>query len=224
MPSSIIGDAQTGAQDNGEGHQYDHKSDITEGDHSDRNLEIVHIDHSDANVEETEAEPNDIHKWIKSKYRGIQNIPTRNLRLGAEFGDYGIRKLKIAHVHHLAQFMESDNVLNSVITVNKGRDGDMIVIDGNHRVKAIREIQEDIDPDAFHTVPANVYENLSIHEAKCVAFGRNQNDARSMEMTVVEQIDMIRSYMAEKPMEDNNKEKDYYFDLYKALNIGFVST
>lgn len=167
---------------------------------------------------------NQVERQIQLKDRGLMEVPTEKLTLGCKLGEYGVRPLDQAHLYDMAEYMALRKKLSTIITVTKMSDDHYIVLDGNHRVSVIQEIREDIDSEAYETLWARVYENLSIAEARFVAFSQNQLDAQSMAMEPIDTIKIIRTYIEHHPIPTQSpRQTSYYFELYKTLNIPMVN-
>lgn len=74
-------------------------------------------------------------------YIGVHLVQVATLSLGSLEEGYRVRELNASQVKKVEQSLAQASDLTSIISVLKKEEGRWIVIDGNHRIKAIKNIR-----------------------------------------------------------------------------------
>ena len=109
----------------------------------------------------------------------------------------------------------------STSTVDKFR---YIVIDGNHRLLALKELFKCEGNWLHETVPCMIYDKLTPTQAIGLGYERNAHDANVIRTSDYDKVFAARQLLRnEKNTADGSKRKGYS-EIFKAFNIGTVST
>jgi hypothetical protein len=105
-----------------------------------------------------------------------------------EFKAYRVRPINKKRVSQIADSINPEQIF-IVVCIQQS----YVVIDGNHRLMALKTLIETGKTPGNLRVPCLVYENLAVTEAIGLGFRKNTEDSDSMRMTDLEKINIIRT-------------------------------
>lgn len=126
---------------------------------------------------------------------GLQQIAFTQLREPRE--NCRVREINPLRVAQLAMAMKEkrQTSLSSNLTVMMVGP-DAVIIDGNHRYQAMKNIRETVNERAFDTIPCLVYKEMTSQQVLATGYSRNSEAAAVYRMTDFDTIELLRKMLA----------------------------
>ena len=142
---------------------------------------------------------------------------------GISFGDlqdptgpYRVRAVTSSRVEELVKVMGHDKSLSSSLTVMDVGEGKYMVIDGNHRLMAMRAIRSKYGDDRFQTIPCMVHATMDPIDALSIGYNKNISAQDVLGMSDYDKVVLIRKVKDDMP---EDEEKNTLQRIYKLLNV-----
>lgn len=163
------------------------------------------------------------HSKIEANYVGIQEVPFSQLQEPGKM--FRVRPINQERVMELARVFteKKEKKLTSHLTVLLEGDGRYVVVDGNHRFKAMEHVREREEFwDAFKTVTCRVYKKLKSMQALSLGFSLNRDAANVYKMKDYDIVCNLRKILGQ--MESSLPQDALLGKVYDLLNANSVST
>lgn len=162
---------------------------------------------------------------IRQLYVGLRDIPISELREPGK--DCRVRAINEGTVKSLkTDFIERGTTnLASHLTVLQTHESPATytVIDGNHRLRAMKEIRDLEGQTArFTTITCRVYKGLNTTQALGLGYMRNREAGNVYRMTDYEVVCNLRKIfrqLEKEGIEENDKQLERVYDLLNATSV-----
>lgn len=179
--------------------------------------------HSDPDVPTQTSEPvRPEQDKIAKRYIGHQDIVFDQLEPAeGRYVEFRVREVDETRVHTLVETFRSKSkaILSSQLTVMRIDSDHYVVLDGNHRYRAMCHLRNELGKDWYDTVSCRVYETLSAPQALGVGYSCNQTAENVLRMSDWAKVSTIRKIL-EEPSET---QKDPLIKVYDLLHVTEVS-